>query len=505
MNSRSDFNLKYFDSFESQKERLHLLSITAQIGDWSHTFSTNFTAWSKYLYQFYEVGKDFECFHLLENTHYYAESEARKMRALMAQVTTHKEEYSNEFLVKMPDGRIKWHTTTLYPMLDPNGDIIGLYGVLQNITARKKNELELQRMAYVAEKTNGIVMITDPERKIIWINHSFEEILGYSTEEVIGIDPAAFLQGPETSSATIQEIARSLRNTGTFSGEILNYTKAGEKIWLYLNIAAVYDDAGKLINYVAVENDITLIKMAEQRLQKMMEKERELNRFKTQFVNLASHQFRTPLATIRSSIDLLDLKMESTHLSADFVALFQKHKAIMAEETTRMTELMENILDIGRINEGKIELSKKDLSFKQFMDTFVAANVEPGGQQRKLNYQFDASDRIISMDEILLQNILRNIVSNAFKYSEGKPPPSLGVRFQNNAFFVTIMDHGIGIPEKDQSFLCQSFFRASNAKIFPGSGLGLMIAKKLIALHGGNISIESKAGNGCTVTIRLPV
>ncbi len=243
--------------------------------------------------------------------------------------------------------------------------------------------------------------------------------------------------------------------------------------------------------------------MAEQRLQKAMKKERELNRFKTQFVNLASHQFRTPLATIRSSIDLLDLKMESTNLSASFIEFFQKHKTIMAEETTRMTELMENILDIGRIDEGKIELFKKNRPFQQFMDTFVQSNIEPIGQQRMLNYQFEAPDHIISMDEILLRNVLRNVVSNAFKYSEGKQAPELTVTFHDNAYLITIKDYGIGIPEKDQPFLFQSFFRASNAKVFPGSGLGLMIAKKLIVIHGGDISFASTAGNGCTVTIQL--
>ena len=72
-------------------------------------------------------------------------------------------------------------------------------------------------------------------------------------------------------------------------------------------------------------------------------------------------------------------------------------------------------------------------------------------------------------------------------------------------YFITIKDYGIGIPEKDQPFLFQSFFRASNAKVFPGSGLGLMIAKKLIILHGGDIDIESKIGNGCTITIKLHI
>lgn len=634
MISESNLNLAVSDS-ESLQKRLHLIGKTAKTGDWSYTFKTNLTSWSDYLYEFYELDKTFDCSSLLESTHFYQGLEKEKMRALLAQATSIQTQCSAEFMIVMNDGRIKWHATTVYPVLDDHGDMAGLYGILQNITAtkqteenkkkenvlynhildrlptelvvlnkegryiyandaaikskehrgimlgnghhqhsdlgnwipaaesrrhevinecmvhkrpitfeerlpdadgtertylrnmyplldengdaeflighgmdittRKKSELELQRMAIVAEKTNGIVMITDPEKKIIWINNSFEKILGYRSEEIIGLDPAAFLQGPETSTETIHEIAHALRNSGTFSGEILNYTKSGEKIWLYLNIAAVYDDAGQLINYVAVENDITLIKMAEQRLQKAMEKERELNRFKTQFVSLASHQFRTPLATIRSSIDLLELKMESAGLSASFIDYFQKHKAIMAEETTRMTELMENILDIGRIDEGKIEISKKNLAFKQFMDAFVESNTEPNGQQRKLNYQFNAPDRIINMDEILLRNVLRNIVSNAFKYSDGKQAPELTVSFSENTYLVMIKDYGIGIPEKDQPFLFQSFFRASNAKVIPGSGLGLMIAKKLITLHGGGICFESKAGSGCTVTIQLPL
>ncbi len=631
----SNFNLIAFDSQESQKIRLHLISQSARIGDWSYIFQTRTTTWSEYLYEFYELSTDFNCSSLLESTQLYSDSEREKMLALIQRVSATHSKSSEEFMIVMPNGKQKWHTTTLHPMFDEHQKLMGLYGILQNIslrkqeeenkkkehllynhildrlptelvvlnkegqyiyangaaikskerrgiligrhheelsdlgnwipaaesrrnevmkecmihkrpvnfeeklvdadgtertylrnmyplldengtaefligygmdiTARKKNELELQRMAFVAEKTNGIVMITDAEKKIIWINNSFEKILGYKSEEVIGFDPGIFLQGPETSPITIQEIANSLQNKGTFSGEILNYTKSGEKIWLYLNIAAVYDDAGGLINYVAVENDITLIKMAEQRLQKAMEKERELNRFKTQFVSLASHQFRTPLATIRSSIDLLDLKKECAETSPCFAEIFQRHKRIMTEETTRMTELMENILDIGRIDEGKIEVSKKNLPFKEFMDEFIKSNVEPNGQHRKLNYFFNAINRIVSIDPILLCNVLRNLVSNAFKYSEGKQAPELTVDFQNDAYLITVRDYGIGIPEKDQPFLFQSFFRASNAKIFPGSGLGLMIAKKLITLHGGEISLESKVEKGCTITIQLPI
>jgi signal transduction histidine kinase len=99
---------------------------------------------------------------------------------------------------------------------------------------------------------------------------------------------------------------------------------------------------------------------------------------------------------------------------------------------------------------------------------------------------------------------LRNVVSNAFKYSEGRQAPELTVTYLDDTYLITVKDYGIGIPEKDRSFLFQSFFRASNAKVFPGSGLGLMIARKLIMIHGGDIELESKVDEGCKITIRLP-
>jgi PAS domain S-box-containing protein len=405
--------------------------------------------------------------------------------------------WSGETLGMKKDGTLVYQEITLTAL--PNGELIC---ICRDITERKMGELQLKRMAVVAEKTNSIVIISDPSRKMQWVNDSFTRILGYEKEEVIGKDPGIVLQGPETSPETVRQIVQSLRNSGSFSGEILNYTKKGEKIWLYVDIAAVYDDQGKLINYIAIENDITPMKEAEERLKKAVDKERELNRFKTQFINLASHQFRTPLATIRSSIDVLELKSGDTDMS-EFIKVFNRHKQIMTEETLRMTELMENILDIGRMDEGRVEIAKKQLSFKVFMDDFVRANQEIHGQKRKLIYSFDADDRNVLLDEILIRNVLRNVVSNAFKYSVGKASPELRVIPDVNGFKVIITDHGVGIPYEDQSFLFQSFYRASNVKAYPGTGLGLMIAKKLIELHGGSIQLESNPGSGCSVTITI--
>ncbi len=637
MIAEQNLNLASFNTPEAINTRFQLLGKIAEIGDWYCQLSDRKTVWSDYLYEFYEVDRNFSCSILLEHTNFYDEREKLTMSAMLQDVLTHKVNKDSEFKVSFSDGRVKWHRTVINPVLNESGKLIGLYGVLHNITnqkqlniekenqhalftsilqnlptelfilnkegnlifsnkiahnnkinqeisvdpinvkqqkfltdftnapkqnfhrfdvidnclnsketvtveenfldnkgiektvlrnifpllnekgevdflvghgveisAIKKTEMDLQRMAIVAEKTNGIVMVTDANRRITWVNNSFERILGYQIEEVIGRDPADFLQGPETSQQTIKQIAESLKKTGAFSGEILNYTKSGKKIWLYLDIASVYDNSGQLINYVAVENDITVVKLAEEKLQKSIEKERELNQFKTQFVNIASHQFRTPLATIRSSIDLLDLKTQSEDLNSDFKNFLFKHKEIMAEEVLRMTELMESVLDIGRIDEGKIEIVKKPLSFKKFMDDFVRSNQERTGEFRKLKYHFDAENRKVAIDKIILQNILRNIVSNAFKYSQGKSAPELTVNFANNTYFVTVKDYGIGVPQNEQTYLFESFFRASNARNYHGTGLGLMIAKKLTSLHGGNLHFSSEIGKGSSVIVELP-
>lgn len=511
MSADQNLTLVSFDTDEVRDLRLQLLGKIGETGDWYCQLSDQKVVWSDYLYEFYEVDRSFTCSLLLEHTNYYGEDGRATMSAMLQEVMTRRAVKGNEFKINFPDGRVKWHRTTISPIADESGKVTGLYGILHNITnqkqvnisAIKKTEIDLQRMAIVAEKTNGIVMVTDANRKITWVNNSFERILGYQNAEVIGRDPADFLQGPETSQQTIKQIAESLKKTGSFSGEILNYTKSGKKIWLYLDIASVYDDSGQLISFVAVENDISVVKLAEERLQKSMEKERQLNQFKTQFVNLASHQFRTPLATIRSSIDLLDLKTQSENLNADFKKFLFKHKEIIAEEVLRMTELRESVLDIGRIDEGKIEIIKKPLSFKKFMDDFVRSNQERTGEFRKLNYHFDAENRKMPIDKIILQNVLRNIVSNAFKYSQGKSAPELSVNFDKGRYFVIIKDYGIGVPSNEHAYLFESFFRASNARNYPGTGLGLMIARKLTTLHGGDLYFSSEVGKGCCVTIEL--
>ena len=149
MTSDSNLNLTTFNSLDSHRQRLHLLCKTAEVGDWHYILKTNVTLWSEYLYDFYELDKAFDCSALLEKTTFYKESQKEKMLSFIDQAISTKTECCEEFMIVMDDGRCKWQATTIYPMLDESGDIIGLYGILQNISLKKQTEENNKKSIYL--------------------------------------------------------------------------------------------------------------------------------------------------------------------------------------------------------------------------------------------------------------------------------------------------------------------------------------------------------------------
>lgn len=368
----------------------------------------------------------------------------------------------------------------------------------------QKNEITSHRLSIVAEKTSSLVLIADHDGKIIWTNNSFRAKLGYQLPETDQLTLIDFLHAKNISKRSFKSIKDSLKKNGVFVGEIQFVKKDNTKISLYIDFTAIYDDEGNLAFFVSVNHDITAIKKAEDQLKNSLQLERQLNLLKTQFINLVSHQFRTPLATIQTALDVLDLNCKPDNYS-NFHNVFQKYKTIMTKETLRMIKLLENILELGRIDENKIDLVKKEVFFKKFLDQFINNFNQPYDDKKTLKYFFRAPDLRVFIDEIIITNALENIISNAFKYSQGRQEPELDVTYQDSTYILTVKDYGIGIPENEKDFLFQSFFRARNAKNLQGSGLGLLIAKRFIELHNGKISIKSSLNEGTTVKIELPI
>jgi signal transduction histidine kinase len=215
---------------------------------------------------------------------------------------------------------------------------------------------------------------------------------------------------------------------------------------------------------------------------------------KTRFVAHASHEFRTPLAVITAAADVL------RRYWGRMSAAQQTERLVKIQNSTRdMTELLENVLTFSHAENAKLERQPIDvLSFCRE----IAADLQSSGEQREVRCTADGLLESVSLDPKLFRQIVRNLVSNALKYSEG--PVEVAIARLSGCIRMRVSDHGIGIGPEDQSGLFEPFHRGRNVGRTPGTGLGLSITHRAVVAHGGTITVESAPGRGTTFTVLLP-
>ncbi len=255
-----------------------------------------------------------------------------------------------------------------------------------------------------------------------------------------------------------------------------------------------------------VEERTIILKEALQRLEQSqaelseaLDKERQLNEIKSRFVSMASHEFRTPLSSVLSSASLIG-KYHTTEQQPNR----DKHVNRIKESVKHLNNLLEDFLSLGKLDEGKIGAQKGVFPLSETIhDTIdeVRGLVREG---QEIQYRHQGAENVYS-DKKLVKNILINLISNALKFS----PETATVQVQSNVAdgqaVISVSDSGIGISDEDQQHLFSSFFRGKNAVNIQGTGLGLHIVKRYTELIGGTIHLNSKLGEGTTVTVMLPI
>jgi PAS domain S-box-containing protein len=249
----------------------------------------------------------------------------------------------------------------------------------------------------------------------------------------------------------------------------------------------------------ALEKEVSIRKRAEDDAKKALDRERELNELKSKFVTIASHEFRTPLTTILSSASLI--KQYSKRNEGDKI---DKHVLRIKSSVNNLTSILNDFLSLGRLEEGKIDVTKKSINVNEFLRE-ISGEITPmlkAGQKLKIGS--DCEIERIHSDPHVLKNILFNLISNASKYSDVNKSISIGCSGGNNGISFVISDDGIGIPPEDFKNLFERFFRASNAGNVQGTGLGLNIVKRYADLLGATISFTSEYGVGSAFTVAIP-
>ncbi|MBE9079364.1 PAS domain S-box protein [Romeria aff. gracilis LEGE 07310] len=371
---------------------------------------------------------------------------------------------------------------------------------LSTLMARKRAEVALRSSV----ATNRALFNTIPD----WIFriNADNVFVNYKAAKNV---PLPLLNEPFLGKSLFEvypdEVAESLQHCihqalSTKEVQVIEYqlSKAGDLVYYEARIVISAEN-----EVMAIIRDITERKQAEAEIQKALEREKELNELKSNFVSMTSHEFRTPLATILSSSELLE------HYSHKWTVEKQlSHLVRIQDAVKHMTELLNDVLLIGKAEAGRLEFDPAPLALTEFCQTIVE-EIQITTSKHIVNLQVHGEEQSAQLDPKLLRQILNNLLSNAVKYSPDGGTVHFDLTYEtgleNAEVVFRVRDNGIGIPKSDQAKMFTSFNRASNVGTISGTGLGLAIVKKSVDLHGGDIRLKSDIGKGTTFIVRLPL
>ncbi len=349
----------------------------------------------------------------------------------------------------------------------------------------------------IFNSSSDMIIILNNEGIIQQVNPIFDETFHTTSGESIG-QPITVLAAPD-SVGTLQ---RALAGAAQFQQpqrlEIEVLYRDCTLFHADVAISPIVHDR-QIEGLVCSLRDISLLKQTELSLRRMLDKETELSEMRSRFITTTSHEFRTPLAIIQMSADVIERYGE--RLPTD---RRQKEFEQIRSSVLNMVKLLDDILTISRAERGDLSFEPEPVNLphlcREMMNAFALSN----GKDHNFSFVFSGDAPMFLADYKLLRYMINNLLSNAVKYSAPNTTITCGVVCDSHQATLHITDEGIGIPQNEQRELFQPFYRASNVGTVHGTGLGLAIVKQSVDLHGGTIVVKSVEGHGATFTITLP-
>lgn len=361
--------------------------------------------------------------------------------------------------------------------------------VLDNVIQQTEN-----KFSRIINSLNDIVFEIDLEGNITYLNKSWERLAEEKVEDSLNRHIKLFLTDNHYDQ-DLQFERLILQANGEFEDNVYPFvTKSGFK-WVSIDIESVFE-AEVHKGYSGIMIDVTEKILAEKQLQINYQKEKNINEMKSKLVSMISHEFRTPLAAISSSVEIMQFLNESNKLNENPKTNDLIHK--INDQISKMGSLIDGVLLINKIDSGKLQPHYTDV---ELIDLLKDTIDEYSSSGFVFNIESDTPELHISADRELLKKALNNIISNAVLYSKDQKIIDVNIHKNCTIAEVSIKDYGIGIPENEQDNLFKSFFRGSNIRNISGVGLGLVVSKHILGMHRAMLDLKSSENNGTEVKI----
>jgi len=399
------------------------------------------------------------------------------------------------------DGRLIWTEIISTSERDALGAISGYHGIGRDITERKRAEEALRKSEALyhslVETSQDLIWQCNADRVYTYLNLAWEQVLGYELDEMLGKKCSDF-QTPENAARNLKKFSRLMEGHSVTGFETTYIGKSGREIHLVFNALFICDEKGEIVGASGTAYDITQRKQMEKELRQAKAAAEAANIAKSHFLATMSHEIRTPMNGVIGMIELL----QHTELTPEQ----QEYSEIAKNSGFELVRLLNDILDLSKIEAEKIELEKTDFDLRPtVLDTMSLLLLQAREKGVKLTSTIDSAvPTTLNGDAGRLRQIIINLVGNAIKFTP-KGVITLQIRNENeDDHFVTlrflVRDSGIGIAVDKLEHIFEPFTQAdsSTTRTYGGTGLGLAICKRLVELMGGSIGAESTEGQGST-------
>lgn len=437
----------------------------------------------------------------------FAGDTGARVRAIYEQVLATGAPYiNNEFSAVMsPDTQRRWYRFRLTPVRDEHGNITALlnvaFEITELVTAREASRRHARELRAVIDAMPEAVLLADSTGHFVLSNAAAENILGHPipTDVPTSRYTETFHSfAPDGRRLEAQELPlmRALHGETVVGVELTYRRPDGSRIDLLTSSAPVdLDDTGQITGAVSVFQDISHIK--------------ELERQRDDFLGIAAHELRTPLATILATVQAFQRRLQNNPpeqaIPADVLSGGMDR---MYRQAQRLNKLVSDLLDATRIRTGKLIYDLEPCDFVAVVHDAVAGQIaaNPG---RKITLAAPKHPVIVVGDAFRLSQVVDNLVANALKYSGEAQPVAVSLKVDDGKACLRVTDKGVGIPPENIEHLFDRFYRVPGIDVQSGAGvglgLGLHITQSVVERHGGHIEVRSLPGKGSTFTVKVPL
>jgi PAS domain S-box-containing protein len=488
-------------ALQESRDVLSLAMRGARMAIWSRDLTTGAFWWSRELEELVGMSRDeveqagLDFFSLV-----HAQDRPALLDALTRSQTSGTD-YTTEFRLRDASGEWRWMEGRGRAMPDAQGNALTLYGLVIDINERKDAQTAMLRQAAIFEHQSDAIIITTPDGHIVDFNPGCERMVGYRVRQAVG-KSAAILLGHEYAESVLCDVRRHIRAEGEWRGELVFVRADGDQGICECVVKPLANARGETYGAVAICRDITERRRTDAELRRLNQQLSEADRRKDEFLATLAHELRNPLAPMRNVLGILEVKD-----IADPQVKWARD--VLARQLGHMTHLVDDLLDVSRIANGKVELRRELLD----LDSVIRTTVETArplidSASHELTVEPADEPVMVDADPTRLTQILLNLLNNAAKYT----PPGGRIRIRatrkGGEAVISVRDSGIGIPREQLGHVFEMFSQLAPAldRSQGGLGIGLALVRGLVELHGGSVSAHSDGpGKGSEFVVHLPV